>query len=269
MASNPESNPLDFTGRCVIVTGGTKGLGRVIAERFGDAGADVLICARNPPAVPVTHAGGTATFVPCDVRDPEQVGEVIDTALKHHGRLDVLVNNAGGAPTAESATASPRFTEKIVGLNLLGPLSFCQAAYEPLKAQGGVIVNISSISGSRPNPLGLAYGAAKAGLDNATQTLGLEWGPDIRVVGLSVGMILTDEGRAFYGDDEEAIAEVGAVLGGRRLGDPAEIASVCLFAASPLASFVSGTSIDVQGGGEGPAYLLASTGDVKGAPIKR
>ena len=172
------TDPFDLTGKTVIVTGATMGLGRVIAERFLHSGAEVVACARREPAEPVAAAGREAHFVAADVRDPEQVQAVVAEAVRLTGRVDVLVNNAGGAPPAETATVSPRFNEKIIALNLLAPLTFAQAVHPVMSAQdtGGVIINISSISGSRPNPAGAAYGAAKAGLANLTQTLALELG---------------------------------------------------------------------------------------------
>jgi NAD(P)-dependent dehydrogenase (short-subunit alcohol dehydrogenase family) len=259
------TDPLDFTGRTVIVTGGTKGLGRAIATRFLLHGADVVICARREPEAPVGVDGRTARFVACDVREPEQVAAVVSAAVAATGRVDVLVNNAGGAPPAESATVSPRFNEKIVALNLLAPMTFAQAVHDVMQAQddGGVIVNIASVSGTRANPAGAAYGAAKAGLINLTQTLAAEWGPKIRVVAPVVGMIVTEEAHLFYGD-EEGIAAVGRTLALGRMGDPVEIADVVLFAASPLARWMSGCTIPVDGGGELPAYLAASTGEVAG-----
>ena len=105
-------NPLDMTGRTAIVTGATMGLGRVIATRFLEHGADVVVCARREPEEPVTAGGREAVFVAADVRDPEQVAAVVDEAVNRTGRIDVLVNNAGGAPPAETATVSPRFNEK-------------------------------------------------------------------------------------------------------------------------------------------------------------
>lgn len=257
------ADPLDMTGRTVIVTGGTKGLGRVIAARFLEHGADVVTCARNEPETPVTGSGRTARFVPCDVRDPEQVAAVVAAAIDATGRIDVLVNNAGGAPPAESATVSPRFNEKILALNLLAPMTFAQAVHDRMQAQeeGGVIINIASVSGTRANPAGAAYGAAKAGLLNLTETLAVEWGPKIRVIAPVVGLIVTEDAHLYYGD-EAGIAAVGRTLALGRMGVPDEVADVVLFCASPLARWVSGCAIPVHGGGESPAYLGASTGAV-------
>ena len=126
---------------------------------------------------------------------------------------------------------------------------------------GGVIINIASVSGTRANPAGVAYGAAKAGLINATETLAAEWGPKIRVVAPVVGMIVTEEAHLFYGDTD-GIAAVGRTLALGRMGTPEEIADVVLFCASPLARWVTGCAIPVHGGGENPSYLSASTSEV-------
>jgi NAD(P)-dependent dehydrogenase (short-subunit alcohol dehydrogenase family) len=252
-----------FAGKVVIVTGGTKGIGRVITATFLEAGADVVICARNAPEQPVIAGGREATFVACDVRDPEQVKAVVQAALERHGRVDVLINNAGGAPPAASATVSPRFNERIVALNLLAPLNFAQAVHDTMQAQetGGVIINIASVSGTRANPMGAAYGAAKAGLINLTDTLAAEWGPKIRVLTVTVGLIITEDAHLYYGDDD-GVASIGATIPARRMGQPDDIADVILFLSSPMARWMTGTNVMVHGGGEIPAYLAASTGDV-------
>jgi NAD(P)-dependent dehydrogenase (short-subunit alcohol dehydrogenase family) len=253
----------DFAGKAVIVTGGTKGIGRVITTTFLEAGADVVICARNAPDEPVTGGGREAVFVPCDVRDPEQIKAVVATAVERFGRVDVLVNNAGGAPPAASATVSPRFNERIVALNLLAPMNFAQAVHDTMQAQesGGVIINIASVSGTRPNPMGAAYGAAKAGLINLSETLAAEWGPRIRVLTVTVGLIVTEDAHLYYGD-EEGVQRVGNTIPARRMGNPDDIADVVLFLSSPMARWMTGTNVMVHGGGEIPAYLAASTGDV-------
>ncbi|MDE0065722.1 MAG: SDR family oxidoreductase [Acidimicrobiaceae bacterium] len=251
------NDALDMSGRTVIVTGGTKGLGRVIAERFLEQGADVVICARSAPEDPVSGEGREALFVAADVRDPEQIAGVVSAAVDATGRVDVLVNNAGGAPPSVSATVSPRFNDKIAALNLIAPMTFAQAVHDQMQQDGGVIINITSVSGTRANPQGAAYGAAKAGLINLTETLAHEWGPKIRVIALVVGMIVTEQAHLFYGD-EEGIAAVGRTLALKRMGTPAEVADVVLFAASPLARWVSGCAIAVHGGGESPSYIDAA-----------
>jgi NAD(P)-dependent dehydrogenase (short-subunit alcohol dehydrogenase family) len=250
---------LDFTGKVAIVTGGCRGVGRGIAERFLAAGADVVICCRHEPEELPTAGGRTAAFVAADVRDPDQIDTVVAFTVERFGRLDVLVNNAGGAPPSDTATVSPRFTTSIVALNLIAPFVFAQRAYAVMKDQsdGGVIVNIASVSGIRPSPSAAAYGAAKAGLINLTQTLGLEFAPEVRVVCVTVGLVRTEQSHLFYGD-ESGVAAVGATVPLGRMADPGDVGDVCLLLASPLARYVTGEHVVLHGGGEWPAYLSAA-----------
>jgi NAD(P)-dependent dehydrogenase (short-subunit alcohol dehydrogenase family) len=250
---------LDFAGKVVIVTGGGRGVGRGIAERFLEAGADVIVCGRNAPDSLPAVDGREAAFVAADVRDADQIDAVVAAAMERFGRIDILVNNAGGSPPADTATASPKFTTAIIALNLIAPLVFAQRVNAVMQDQtdGGVIINIASVSGTRPNPGSVAYGAAKAGLINLTQTLGVEFAPKVRAVCVTAGMIVTEQSHLYYGDDA-AIAAVGATVPLGRLAEPSDIADVCLFAASSLARYVTGEQIVVHGGGEMPAYLDAA-----------
>jgi NAD(P)-dependent dehydrogenase (short-subunit alcohol dehydrogenase family) len=248
------TSSVDHRGRVVLVTGGTKGVGRGIAAAYRDAGATVVVCARAEPDV----AEGGPTFLPCDVRDPDQVTALVDGIVERFGRLDVAVNNAGGAPWADSATASPRFNEKIIALNLLAPLTVAQAANRVMQGQpdGGAVVNIASVSGTRPSPGTAAYGAAKAGLLNLTQTLAVEWAPKVRVNAVIAGLIATEQAHLFYGD-EAAQARVARTVPAARLGTPHDVGAACLFLSSPLAAYVTGAALAVHGGNERPAYLDA------------
>ncbi|MPY96429.1 MAG: SDR family oxidoreductase [Actinophytocola sp.] len=245
---------LDFDGAIVLVTGGVRGVGAGIAWAFATAGATVVTCARNAPES-LDHA----RFVPCDVREPEQVERLVDDVVSEHGRIDVLVNNAGGAPFALAADASPRFHDKVVGLNLLAPLLVAQRVNAVMQQQatGGAIVNVSSVSGTRPSPGTAAYGAAKAGLDNLTASLAVEWAPKVRVNALDVGMVHTEQSELHYGD-ADGVAAVGATVPLGRLATPDEVGACALFLASSLASYVSGATLAVHGGGERPAFLDAA-----------
>ncbi|MCP2242084.1 NAD(P)-dependent dehydrogenase, short-chain alcohol dehydrogenase family [Lentzea aerocolonigenes] len=246
---------LDLDGAVVLVTGGVRGVGLGITRAFLSAGAVVVTCARRPAEVE------GASFVPCDVRDADQVSQLVNGIVEQHGRLDVLVNNAGGAPFALADKASPRFHQKIVELNLLAPLLVSQVANVVMQSQpsGGVIVNVSSVSGRRPSPGTAAYGAAKAGLDNLTASLAVEWAPKVRVNALAVGMVRTEQSHLHYGS-EAGIAAVEKTVPLGRLASPDEVGACAVFLASPLASYVSGATLVVHGGGEAPAFLTAADG---------
>jgi len=252
------AGPVDFTGRTVIVTGGTRGIGRVIAETFLASGADVLICGRNEPEQLPAASGRQAVFTAADVRDPSRAKAVVDAAVDAFGRLDVLVNNAGGSPNADSATVSPRFVERIIALNLLAPFYVSQPANAVMQQQrdGGSIVNIGSVSAHQAAPLSAAYSAAKAGLVQLTRSLALEWAPKVRVNHITAGLIRTGSAAEHYGED--AGAGVARVIPMGRMAVPADVASACLFLASPLASYVTGADLAVHGGGEIPARFIAA-----------
>lgn len=248
---------IDLTGRVVLVTGGTRGVGRGIAARFADAGATVAVASRSAaddlPAAWSHHAA--------DVRDPEAASSLVDEVVAAHGRLDVLVNNAGGAPPAETATASPRFTERVVALNLLSALYCAQRANHHMQssADGGSIVNVASVAGLRPAPTVAAYGAAKAGLLSFTATVGQEWLPKVRVNAVTCGMVLTEQAAMHYGDDD-GVARVAATIPAGRLAAPSDIGDVCVWLASPLAAYVSGANVVAHGGGDRPPFLDAAAG---------
>jgi len=242
---------LDLSGRVALVTGGARGIGRGISEALLGAGATVVTCSRSD----VDPLPGTSHLV-CDVRDPDAVTATVEAVVAAHGRLDVLVNNAGGAPATEAATASARFHDKIVALNLSAPLVLAQAANRVMQAQdgGGSIVNISSISAHRPAPTIAAYAAAKAGLDSLTRSLAMEWGPRVRVNAIDVGLCRTEQTDDHYGDDARVAAIEGTIPLGR-MATPREVGNVAAFLASDLASYVSGARVSCDGGGEPPVFL--------------
>jgi NAD(P)-dependent dehydrogenase (short-subunit alcohol dehydrogenase family) len=182
----------------------------------------------------------------------------VTQTLERFGRIDVLVNNAGGSPPADAATASPRFSASIIALNLTAPLVFAQRVNAVMQKQddGGAIVNIASVSATRPSPGTAAYGAAKAGLLNLTQSLAIEWAPKVRINAVVAGIIRTEKAHLHYGD-EAAMARVAATIPLGRMGDPDDVADACLYLASPLARYVTGACLAVHGGGEAPAFLRA------------
>jgi len=248
----------DFSGRGVIVTGGTRGIGACIAGAFLAAGAQVLVCGRTEPDRLPAAAGRTARFARADVRDPDQVADLIATAHDAFGRLDVVVNNAGGAPYDPAATASPRRHAKVIELNLLAPLHVAQAANRIMQEQstGGSIIMIGSVSGTRPSPGTAAYGAAKAGLAHLATSLAVEWAPRVRVNTVVVGLVRTEQINEHYGDGDQ-LAAVAATVPLGRMATPDDVAGACLFLAGPAAGYISGASLLVHGGGERPRYAEA------------
>ncbi|GAA4724403.1 SDR family oxidoreductase [Phytohabitans rumicis] len=249
-------DPLDFTGRAVLVTGGTRGIGAGIARAFLAAGAQVMVCGRKEPAALPDVDGRATRFVAADVRDPAQAAGLVDAAVAEFGRLDVVVNNAGGAPYADAASVSPRFHAKVIELNLIAPLHISQAANAVMREQpeGGAIVMIGSVSGVRPSPGTAAYGAAKAGLHHLAASLAVEWAPKVRLNSLAVGMVATELSTVHYGD-ADGVATVARTVPLGRMATPEDVAGACLFLASPLASYVTGATLTIHGGGEWPAYL--------------
>lgn len=250
---------LDYSGKVVLVTGGTKGIGAGIASEFLAAGAQVIVCARHAPLQVPTHGSNSAAFIPVDVRDNDSLQAMFDTIARDYGRLDVLINNAGGSPRAPAAEASPRFHESIIRLNLIAPFNVAQQANRLMQAQaeGGCILFIGSISALRSSPGTAAYGAAKAGVLALVQSLAVEWAPKVRVVAVSPGLVLTEQAHLHYGS-EAGIAAVSAGIPAGRMAVAEDIANACLYMASPLAGYASGCNLLLHGGGERPAFLDAA-----------
>lgn len=245
---------IDLSGRVALVTGGARGVGRGISERLVDAGATVVVCGRSTPEDGSLPNG--VSFLATDVRDPASVDDLVDAVLTDHGRLDIAINNAGGSPGADAATASPRFSEKIIGLNLTAALQVAQAANRAMQRQddGGTVINVASLSGLRPSPGTAAYGAAKAGLVNLTTSLAMEWGPKVRVNAVSAGMVRTAVFEDYYGGPDGAAAVEATVPLGR-VAEPADVGNAVAWLASDLAGFVSGANLVVHGGGERLAFF--------------
>lgn len=252
---------LNFFDKTVLVTGGTKGIGAVIASRFLAAGANVVVCGRQAPERLPEGGGRVAEFIAVDVRDLDSLVALFAAIDERYGRLDVLINNAGGSPAAEAATASPRFHEGIIRLNLIAPLNVAQQANRLMQREGGgVILFIGSVAALRPSPGTAAYGAAKAGVLALVSSLAVEWAPKVRVAAISPGLIRTEQSHLHYGD-EAGIQAVGRTIPAGRMGEPDDIANACLFAASPMATYFSGTNLLLHGGGEKPAFLDAANAD--------
>ncbi|NHF62154.1 SDR family oxidoreductase [Microcella pacifica] len=245
---------IDLQGTVVLISGGGRGVGKGISTRFLDAGAEVEICGRTAPEVPVQSSGRTAIFREADVRDPEAVDQWIADVVERHGRIDTLVNNAGGGPFSRFEEGSPRYMRAITELNFLSAAFLSRAAYPLLAATRGSVVNITSISARRPSPGTAVYGAAKAALESLTQSTAVEWAPQVRVNAVSCGLVATDAGLEHYGTPEQ-FARVSATIPRGQLASPEEIGAVCVMLASPMSSHITGAVLPVDGGGEWPAFL--------------
>lgn len=246
---------IDMTDHVVLVTGGSRGVGEGIVSTFLSAGAHVEICGRTEPVALVEVDGRSAHFSAVDVRDADQVASWIQDVVSRCGRIDVVVNNAGGAPFVDFADASPRFHAKINDLNFMAAVHVAHATHQHLvAADRGVLLNITSISARRPSPGTAVYGAAKAALESLTTSLAVEWAPGIRVNAVSCGLVATPGSTEHYGDAEQ-FAKVAATIPRGVFATPAEIGQACLLLASPLASHVTGAVLNVDGGGEWPAFL--------------
>jgi NAD(P)-dependent dehydrogenase (short-subunit alcohol dehydrogenase family) len=244
----------EFTGKVVVVTGGSQGVGIGIVRAFLDEGASVVTCARKSfddhPAARDDADRERLLHVPADIRDDAQIDAVVAATLERFGRLDVLVNNAGGQPPADPATVSPRFIRAIIELNLTAPMIFAQKAYQVMHEQGsgGSIINISS-QASMPSGSGgglAPYGAAKAGLNHMTRSLGSAWGSEVRVNCVSLGWVRTEAMEELLlsdGNDPSTRIPVG------RMGTPDDIGGICVFLASEKAAYVNGATVWADGGG--------------------
>lgn len=245
--------PFDVSDQTIIVTGASRGIGRVIAETFGASGADVSICSRSRERVlPVAEkineeAVGNALAVECNVRDRTAVETFVEETVSEFGDIDVLVNNAGGEFIAPFEEISPNGWEAIVDLNLNGTVHCTQVAGAVMRdGDGGSIINISSINGQYAAPGESHYGAAKAAIIHLTETLAVEWAEyGIRVNCVAPGLIQTPgvaETLEISDDEMPSREQVD-----RRIGYPEEIADVVHFLASPSASFVTGETLSAKG----------------------
>ena len=246
----------DFSGRVVVITGGGSGIGQVTATAFLRAGARVAIAGRKVDRLAVAavkmraETGGEVLCVPADVRVQEQCQALVEAVVAHYGRLDVLINNAGGGWHAPLRSMTAEAWNRDIGLNLNAAFFCSQAAYPHLKAAGNAaIVNISSLAGVNGTMGVGAYSAAKAGLQMLTRVASAEWGPHgIRVNAVACGMIATPLARANWaktGFDATGACEAFPL---RRPGEPEEAAQAVLFMASDAASYITGETLTVGGG---------------------
>jgi len=249
---------MDFAGKRVLVTGGTRGIGRAAVEGFLAAGARVALNgktrASTDAAVAELGAGERVVAAPGDIGAVEDCRKVVDAALDGLGGLDVLVNNAGAGKVASVEKTEEELWDRLLGINLKGAFFCTKFALPALRASKGNVVNVASIFGLRGNGRGsAAYSASKGGLINLTRELALELGPDVRVNCLCPGAVDTDMlqtiGRYVgLGDVEAGYSVMAQATPLKRVAKPAEMANVILFLASDLASFVTGSIYMADGG---------------------
>jgi len=244
---------ISMDGKVIIVTGGAAGTGAGIVEGFLQTGARVAVCDRPEMSEATNDQAG---FYACDLRSHSSIVAAVDAVAEDFGRIDVLVTAAGGSPNVDFAEVSPRFHEGVLALNLHGPIHFAQAVHRHMfgNGAGGSIINLTSIAAIRPAPQTSCYAAARAGILGLTKSLAMEWAPHIRVSAIIAGLVdWGDEG--FPYNSAAAKQEISAALPGKRMGAPADVAMAALYLASPMAAYVSGTAIELHGGGEPPLFL--------------
>jgi 3-oxoacyl-[acyl-carrier protein] reductase len=245
----------DFSGRVVLVTGSSKGIGFATARRFAQRGATVVVNSRDTEraaaaAGELSAAGYAAHGVTADLRAADGPQRLIDGALAACGTIDVLVNNAGGPSVAPAETLATADWRSVLELNLTAPFLCAQLAGRVMLARGsGVIVNVSSIFSSVAMPLRTAYVVSKHGLDGLTKSLGVEWGPrGVRVVSVNPAYTATEFVERTMAAGAFSEADVVRRTPLRRLATPDDVADAIVYLASDAASYVNATQLDVDGG---------------------
>jgi 3-oxoacyl-[acyl-carrier protein] reductase len=254
------ASPFSVEDKVVIVTGGGVGIGRSIAIEFARAGADVVVASRKienlePVAAEIQKLGRRTFAMAVDVRQEDAVKQLVERAVKEMGRLDVMINNAGASFRAKPEDITPNGWNAVVGINLNGVFFGCKWAGRQMMTQpnGGAIINLSSIAGVSGAIMMSHYGAAKAAVINFTRTLGMAWGRQkIRVNCIAPGPIETegylDVLHQTNPDAKKIYDTVASRVGMGRWGRVEEIAHPCIFLASNASSFMTGTTIVVDGG---------------------
>jgi NAD(P)-dependent dehydrogenase (short-subunit alcohol dehydrogenase family) len=253
--SDEQSYPqrlFDLTDRVVLVTGGSRGLGREMATAAAHCGADVVIASRKYDSCVSTaaeieaHTGRTALPYAVHVGRWAELDGLVDAVYERFGRLDVLINNAGMSPTYDALTdVTEKLFDTVINLNLKGPFRLSALVGERMVADGrGVIINVSTHGSLRPHPSYLPYAAAKAGLNAMTEGLAIAYGPTVRVNTLMPGPFLTDISKAWDFGDVNPFASQPL----QRAGEPAEIIGAALFLMSDASSFTTGSILRADGG---------------------
>lgn len=238
---------MDFDDKVVLVTGSSSGIGEATAHAFADAGATVVVNSRSSVTDGERVAAGLprASYVRADVSDEADVARLVATVIERHGRLDVLVNNAGTTEVIahhDLARAGLDVWRRIFETNVFGTWSMTVQAMDALRATRGAVVNVSSIAGLRPTGSSIPYAASKAALNHLTVLLAKVVGPEVRVNAVAPGLVDTP----WTQDWDEIRALVGALAPLRRSGQPADVAGVVVALAA--APYVTGQVVAVDGG---------------------
>ena len=253
-----------LTDRVAIVTGAGRGIGRGIALAFAEAGAHVVCAARTVEQIEETAGavrafGRRALAVPCDVVVTEQLERLAAATLQEFGRIDLLVNNAGGWPPREAMKTSERFFEAALRFNVTQVFLLTKLCVPSmLEIGGGAVVNISSRAGGMVQKGFAAYGTGKMGLNFLTKILAAEFAPKVRVNAIAVGGVATEALDTVL-TNEALRREFEANTPMRRAGEVEDIAACALYLASPAASWVTGKVFEVDGGVEVPAITIPTT----------
>ncbi|MFI7012211.1 SDR family NAD(P)-dependent oxidoreductase [Streptomyces sp. NPDC050145] len=238
--------------RVALVTGSSAGIGEAVARRLAAEGISVVVnSARSTEAGEKVAASlPDALYVQADVTDPEQSRQLVAAAVEHYGRLDILVNNAGvtrAIPHGDLAAATPEVWQEIFGLNVFGTWQTTVAAMPALKESGeGVVVNVSSVAGSRPTGSSIPYAVSKAALEHMTRLLAVAVGPEVRVNAVAPGLVETGwtKGSDFFAAIAQKVAEVAPL---HRVGQPEDVAEAVL--SMIRATYTTGNILMVDGGG--------------------
>jgi 7-alpha-hydroxysteroid dehydrogenase len=240
--------------KVAIVTGAGRGIGAGCALAFAEMGASVVCAARTPEQVEETAAKARATgvralAVPCDVMESAQLERLVERTLDEFGRVDVLVNNAGGSPPRGMLETSERMFERAFHFNVTTAFRLSQLVVPSMRAHGGgSIVNVSSAAGRLAQPGFAAYGTAKAALSFLTRNLAAELAPEVRVNAIAVGSVATAALLPHLSEESRRAMERATPM--RRLGEVEDIALMALYLASPASSWVTGKVMEVDGGTE-------------------
>jgi NAD(P)-dependent dehydrogenase (short-subunit alcohol dehydrogenase family) len=245
----------DLTGKVAVVTGGSKGIGRAIAERMAEAGAKVVVSSRKldkceEVAQAIRDAGGDATAIACNVSHMEQLENLVAQTMKAYGRIDILVGNAAVNPHYGPMTDIEESAfDKIMNSNIKANLWLARMVLPQMaERKDGVILVLSSIAGIKGTDDIGVYGISKAADSALVRNLAVRWGEhNIRCNAIAPGLIKTDFARALW-ENPERLAKVEASYPLRRIGDPDDIAGVAVFLASRAGQYVTGQTIVVDGG---------------------